>query len=79
MNFARFIYPSNVTKAEILVKMKQKYLLTADFQVYLYMVDTLWALNIISCNHSESQIMFEGFKGPLEVIEAEYQIKIKQK
>ena len=30
-------------------------------------------------HHSESQIMFEGFKGPSEVIKAEDQVKIKQK
>ena len=36
-------------------------------------------LILFLAHHSESQIMFEGFKGPLEVIEAEYQVKIKQK
>ena len=84
--FEGFKGPYELIKVEDQIKMKQKYTLADDFQGICPFLIGLRAqlihfghLILFLTHHSESQIMFEGFKCPSEVIEAEDQVKIKLK
>ena len=87
--FEGFKDPSEVIKAEDQVKIKQKLPHAAHFPMYLQIYIFLggfkaWLIHfghqiLFLTHHSELQMIMEGFKSPSEVINAENQVKIKQK